>query len=105
MENIKKRIKDFSNSRNWNQFHSGSNLAKSISIEANELLELFQWSDETDKIDEIKDEVADIFIYTIMLSEKYEIDIIESVNNKIDKNEKKYPVSKSYGSSKKYKEL
>lgn len=105
MENIKKRIKDFANSRNWSQFHSGGNLAKSISIEANELLELFQWSEETKKIDEIKDEIADIVIYTIMLSEKYGIDIVDCVNNKIDKNEKKYPVSKSYGSSKKYNEL
>lgn len=88
MEEIIKKIKTFVKERNWDQFHSGGNLAKAISIEANELLELFIWSDETEKKDKLKDEVADVLIYTILLTEKYNLNIKEIINNKIDKNEK-----------------
>lgn len=100
-----KRIIKFKNDRNWNQFHTGANLAKSIAIEAAELLELFQWEEETTKVDLLKEELADVFIYTIMLSEKYELDIKKIINQKIEKNENKYPVDKSYGNSKKYNEF
>ena len=105
MEEIKKKIKEFVDSRNWSQFHSGGNLAKAISIEANELLELFIWSDDTDKIDKIKEELADVLIYTILIADKYDLDIKEIINEKIKKNEEKYPIEKAYGSSKKYTDL
>lgn len=105
MDEIIKKIKTFVKERNWDQFHSGGNLAKAISIEANELLELFIWSDETEKKDKLKDEVADVLIYTILLTEKYNLNIKEIINNKIEKNEKKYPVEKSFGNSKKYNEI
>lgn len=105
MEEITKRIKDFVDSRDWSQFHSGGNLAKAISIEANELLELFIWSDDTNKIDKLKDELADVLIYCILLSEKYDLNIKDLINNKIDKNSLKYPIEKSKGNSKKYNEF
>lgn len=105
MEEITKRIKDFVDSRDWSKFHSGGNLAKAISIEANELLELFIWSDDTNKIDKLKDELADVLIYCILLSEKYDLNIKDLINNKIDKNSLKYPIEKSKGNSKKYNEF
>ena len=105
MEKTIEKIKQFINERNWNQFHTGSNLAKSISIEANELLELFQWDDETTRIEDLKRELADVFIYTILLSEKYNLNIKEIIHYKMEENAKKYPITKSYGSSKKYNEF
>lgn len=105
MEYLIKRIKKFTDDRNWNQFHSGENLAKSISIEAGELLELFQWTSEVKDISLLKDELADILIYSIQLAEKYNLNITEIINEKITKNEKKYPVEKFYGKAKKYNEI
>lgn len=105
MEKIIKEIIKFSKERNWEQFHTGANLAKSISIESGELLELFQWKDEPTDIEKLKDELADVIIYSIMLSNKYDFNIKEIVENKIKKNTEKYPISKSYGKSKKYTEL
>lgn len=105
MKEIIKKIKKFNKDREWDQFHSGSNIAKSIVIEAGELLEIFQWENETNKRDELKDELADVLIYCIQLADKYELDIKEIINEKISKNEKKYPVSKSKGNSKKYNEF
>lgn len=97
-------IINFTKDRDWDQFHSPSNLAKSISIEAGELLECFQWSDEY-KIDEVKDELADVLVYCIDLALKLDLDIDEIIMSKMEKNKKKYPISKSKGSSKKYTEL
>ncbi len=98
-------IKIFSKERNWEKFHTGENLAKSISIEAGELLELFQWESEVKSIDNLKDELADIFIYSIQLAEKYQLDIESIIMNKMKKNKEKYPINKSYGSAKKYSEF
>lgn len=100
-----KRIRDFTTIRDWDQFHSPSNLAKSISIEANELLECFQWSDSNYKIERVKDELADVIIYCRNMIDKLELDEDEIVNQKLDKNEAKYPVSKSKSNSKKYTEF
>lgn len=105
MKDIVQKILKFKKDRNWDQFHTGSNLAKSISIEAGELLELFQWNEETKKIQALEDELADVFIYAIMLSEKYGFNIKKIILNKIDKNEKKYPVEKAFGKSNKYDDL
>ena len=99
------RIRNFVKERNWSQFHTNCNLAKSIVLEASEVLELFQWSDEAKNIEDLKDELADVLTYTIMLCDNNGFDLDEILNNKIDKNIKKYPVDKAYGSSKKYYEL
>lgn len=91
--------------RDWDQFHSPANLAKSISIEANELLECFQWSDDDYDIEHVKEELADVIVYCRNMLDKLGLDEDEIVNAKMDKNEAKYPVEKSKGSNKKYTEL
>lgn len=100
-----KRILKFSEDRDWDQFHSPANLAKSISIEANELLECFQWSDENYDINEVKEELADVMVYCVDMLDKLGLDADEIVNAKMDKNEAKYPVEKARGSAKKYDKL
>lgn len=100
-----KRIRDFTVDRDWDQFHSPSNLAKSISIEANELLECFQWSDTDFNIEHVKEELADVLVYCQNMLDKLGLDEDEIINAKMDKNEAKYPVSKAKGSAKKYTEL
>ena len=98
------RILKFSEDRDWDQFHTPANLAKSISIEANELLECFQWSPEYDK-EAAKEELADVMNYCIQLADKMGISIEDAIMEKIEKNARKYPIEKSYGNSKKYTEL
>lgn len=100
---IKKIIK-FRDDRDWKKFHSGENLAKSISIEAGELLELFQWSHEEKNIERIKEELADVLMYSILMANVYNLNIEEIINEKIEKNSKKYPIDKAFGNSKKYNE-
>lgn len=100
-----KRISNFNEERDWNKFHSPSNIAKSISIEAAELLECFQWDNEKYDIEHVKEELADVFNYCIQMSQVLHIDLIDIENTKIDKNELKYPVNKAKGLSKKYNEL
>lgn len=99
------RIKKFSDDRNFDQFHSPANLAKSISIEANELLECFQWDETNFNIDDVKDELADVSVYIIDLVLKLNLDLDEIINNKMKKNEEKYPIEKSYGKATKYDKL
>ena len=96
------RIRRFTEERDWDQFHSPANLAKSISIEANELLECFQWSDTDYDIQHVKEELADVLVYCRNMLDKLELDEDEIVNMKMDQNEAKYPVSKSKGKSDKY---
>ncbi|MET6998424.1 nucleotide pyrophosphohydrolase [Chitinophaga defluvii] len=100
------KIRDFNNERDWSQFHNKKDLALAISIEAGELNELFLWkqADEAD-YEKVKDELADIITYTLLLADKYGFDINEIVSQKIDKNALKYPVEKAKGSAKKYNEL
>jgi len=86
-----KEILEFRDKRGWNKHHTPSNLVKSISIEASELLELYQWGEETDNIDRVKEELADILIYSITLAEKLELDINAIILEKIKKNGVKYP--------------
>lgn len=97
-------MRQFVAERNWQQFHSPENLAKSISIESSELLELFQWS-EPSSIEEVKDELADVLTYCLLLADKYDLDIEKIVLEKLEKTKAKYPVEKSYGSSEKYDRL
>lgn len=99
------RIRKFTDDREWNQFHSPANLAKSIVIEAAELLECFQWSDEEYDLQHIKEELADVIIYSQDLLDKLDLDVDEIVNMKITMNEEKYPVEKAKGSAVKYNKL
>lgn len=99
------RIRRFTEDRNWDQFHSPANLAKSISIEANELLECFQWDEENYDIEHVKEELADVLVYCRNLLDKLELDEDEIVNEKMSRNEQKYPVEKAKGRADKYDKL
>lgn len=99
------RIRQFTRERDWDQFHSPSNLAKSIAIEAGELLECFQWSDENFDKQAAEEELADVMNYCIQMADKLNADLDTILNQKIDQNEKKYPVEKAKGNSKKYTEF
>ena len=99
------RIRKFTEDRDWNQFHSPSNLAKSIVIEAAELLECFQWSDDSYDLQHVKEELADVIVYSQNLLDKLGLDADDIVNMKMSQNEAKYPVEKAKGKSDKYTEL
>lgn len=99
------RIRKFTADRDWDQFHTPANLAKSISIEANELLECFQWSDKDYDLEHVKEELADVMVYCRNLLDKLDLDEDEIINMKMAMNEAKYPVEKAKGSNKKYTEL
>ena len=99
------RIRRFTDDRDWDQFHTPGNLAKSISIEANELLECFQWSDTDYDLEHVKEELADVIVYSQNMLDKLGLDVDEIVMSKMTKNEAKYPVEKAKGSSAKYDEL
>ncbi len=99
------RIRRFTTDRDWDRFHSPANLAKSISIEANELLECFQWSDTDCDLEHVKEELADVIVYCQDMLDKLGLDVDEIVMNKMEKNEAKYPMEKSKGSAAKYDAL
>ena len=99
------RIRKFSEDRDWDQFHSPANLAKSIAIEACELLECFQWSDTDYDIGHVSEELADVLVYCRDLLDKLGLDEDEIVNRKMEQNERKYPVEKAKGSAAKYNQL
>lgn len=94
----------FRDDRDWAQFHTGENLAKSISIEAAELLEVYQWTDKESSIEKVREELADVFLYATLMADHYHLDIEEIMLDKLKRNEQKYPVDKVRGSSKKYNE-
>lgn len=104
LEVLSARIKRFNEEREWDQFHSPSNLAKSISIEAGELLECFQWNDNFD-MDDVLEKLADVTNYCIQMAQVLGVDIIDVVNKKMDVSEKKYPADKAKGVSTKYDKL
>ena len=104
MEKAIERIRKFNKDRDWEQFHTPENLAKSIAIEAGELLECFQWSNEFDR-QAVQEELADVMSYCIDMADALGVDMEEILLDKIAKNEAKYPVEKSKGNSKKYTEL
>ena len=99
------RIRKFTEDRDWDQFHSPANLAKSIVIEAAELLECFQWSDDNYDLQYVKEELADVIVYSQNLLDKLGLDADDIVNMKMSQNEAKYPVEKAKGNSDKYTEL
>ena len=98
------RLMKFREDRDWAQFHTGENLAKSICIEASELLEVFQWTKDEKSLDKVKEELADVIMYCTLMADHYHLDVDEIVNTKLDANEKKYPAELVRGSSKKYTE-
>ena len=104
-EETKNRIRKMVEDRDWKQFHTPSNLAKSISIEANELLECFQWDDKNFDLQHVKEELADVMVYCHDMLDALGLDEDEIINMKMDMNEKKYPVEKAKGNNKKYTEL
>ena len=99
------RIRKFTEDRDWDQFHSPANLAKSIVIEAAELLECFQWSDTDFDLQHVKEELADVIVYSRNLLDKLGLDADEIVNMKMAQNEAKYPVEKAKGNAAKHDSL
>ncbi|MCR5348082.1 MAG: nucleotide pyrophosphohydrolase [Bacilli bacterium] len=105
LETLMARIDRFVQDRDWDQFHSPANLAKSISIESGELLECFQWDEKNFDLEAVKQELADVMNYCLQLSMKLGVDPIEIMDAKLDETEKKYPVEKAKGVSTKYTKL
>ena len=109
MNNIKditSALVRFRNDRDWNQFHNPKDLSIALSIEANELLELFLWKNSADAdTEKLKEELADVFAYAFLLAEKLNFDVEKIILEKIAKNAKKYPIDKAKGTAKKYNEL
>ena len=99
-------LKKFRDERDWNQFHNAKDLALAINIEAGELLELFLWKSAEDANKEkVKEELADIFSFALLLADKYDLNVKQIVLDKIKSNELKYPIDKAKGNAKKYTEL
>lgn len=109
IEEIMKRVTKFRDERNWKQFHTPKDLAISISLEAAELLELFQWTgadtDAEEKKDRMKEELADVLLYSFLFADRMGFAVDEIMLEKLERNIEKYPVKESYGSSLKYDEL
>ena len=108
IKELTEKIVAFRDARNWKQFHNPKDMAISISLEAAELLEVFQWSgtdtavDTEEKLAKVKEELADVLIYALLMGNDLELDIPEIVSNKIDENNRKYPTEKAYGKADKY---
>ena len=99
------RIRKFTEDRDWDQFHTPANLAKSIAIEASELLECFQCSDTKYDLEHVSEELADVLVYCRNMLDKLGLDEDEIINRKMEQNEAKYPVEKARGSAAKYDTL
>ena len=105
LKELLERIDSFNKARDWDQFHTEANLAKSISIEANELLECFQWNEKDFNREDVCEELSDVMNYCLQMSMVLGVDIIDIMNRKMDKTERKYPVEKCKGISTKYNKL
>ena len=106
IDELEQAIVQFTKDRDWDQFHNGKDLALALSIEASELNEAFLWKDAKDvNVDKVKEELADIINYAILIADKYDLDIKQIVLDKLRRNAEKYPVDKAYGNAKKYNEL
>lgn len=112
MRELLERIRKFNNERDWDQFHTPKNLAMAMSVEVAEIVEHFQWMTEqqsqtlnADKIEELKDEIGDVMIYLVNLSDKLGIDPIKAAKEKIEKNRKNYPAKLAKGKTNKYNDL
>jgi len=111
LQALKRRMRDFAERRNWDQFHAPKNLVMALAGEAGELIEHFQWlteaqSNELDArtLEQVASEIADIQIYLVRLADKLDVSIADAVERKVAENERKYPVDLVYGSSRKYTE-
>ena len=104
-EALVKKIDKFNKDRDWDQFHSEANIAKSVCIEAGELLECFQWDNENFDKDAVCDEMADVFTYIINLALRLNVDLLEVNDKKLDRNALKYPIEKARGKNTKYDKL
>lgn len=104
IDEFRNELRHFVKERDWEQFHTPENLAKSISIEANELLECYQWSSEAD-LDAVKRELADVLTYVLLLADRLGLDPIEIAESKLVETRSKYPVEKAKGNSAKYDRL
>lgn len=109
IQHLIEQLTKFRDQRNWKQFHNPKDLAIALNIETSELLELFLWKDksEIDKVnnEKIKEELADIFSYALLLLNHYDLDLTEIIEQKIALNIKKYPIEKAKGNATKYNEL
>ena len=106
IDKLIKKIRTFRDDRDWGKFHNPKDLALGLNVEAAELLELYLWKNpEGADVERVKEELADVLVYALLIADKYSLNIEEIVSQKIDKNAKKYPVSKSKGTAKKYNEL
>ena len=111
IDNLIEQLRDFAEDRDWSQFHSPKNLAMALTVEAAELLEQFQWLSESEssslqreKLAQVEEEMADVFLYLLRMSDVLDIDLVAAANRKIKKNNEKYPADQVRGSSKKYNE-
>ncbi|NYT45609.1 nucleotide pyrophosphohydrolase [Alcaligenaceae bacterium] len=106
MDEVMQKLRQFRDDRDWKQFHNPKDLAVALSIEASELLEAFLWkTPETADVEKVKEELADVLAYALLLSDAYGFDIQKIIMEKIERNEAKYPIDKAKGSAKKYTEL
>ena len=106
IEELQQKIVQFTEDRDWDQFHNPKDLAIALSVEASELLEAFIWKKpEEAKIEKVKEELADVFNYAILIANKYNLDIKQIVLDKLARNAEKYPVEKAKGNAKKYNEF
>jgi NTP pyrophosphatase (non-canonical NTP hydrolase) len=106
IKNLQQQIAQFSDERDWDQFHNGKDLAIGLSIEASELLEAFLWKNPEDvNVEKVKEELADVFNYALQIATKYDLDVKQIVEEKLAKNAAKYPVEKAKGVATKYDEL
>lgn len=112
LQDLSSRLKQFAQERDWTQFHAPKNLAAALVVEAGELLEHFQWMPEQEsrelppeKIERVSEEVADVFLYLLQLSDALGIDLVAAARAKLERNATRYPVNLAKGSSRKYSEL
>jgi NTP pyrophosphatase (non-canonical NTP hydrolase) len=114
LHELKEKVKQFCEVRDWDQFHGAKDLATALIIEAAELLEHFRWKNESEvkalfenpeKKNEIEEEMADILYFLLRMAQRYNIDLSDALEKKLEKNEKRYPVEKFKGSNKKYNEF
>ena len=106
LEELRQKIVYFTRERDWDKFHNGKDLALALSIEAAELNEAFLWKNASVvDVEKVKEELADVFNYAILIADKYNLDIKQIVLDKLKRNAEKYPVEKAYGNAKKYNEF
>ncbi len=112
IEALKAKLEKFNEARDWHQFHTPKNVAMALSVEASEIVELFQWMDgeesyelSDEKLQKLEEELGDVFLYLLLLASKYDIDLPEAAEKKLEKNREKYPADKARGSATKYTDL